>query len=294
MTRLLIRVAALLCLCTAAQAQSTLLILDYGAEPRAPLRYQFTAGQSERVTMEMAMGMSQEVNGQMVPVMQVPPVRSTMNVRVTDVAADGSARIEFDTHSAEADLSRAGGAGDQALLSRTLAMQSQMKGWYRTDTRGRTLETGISMPDGAMPAAASQVMNDLLGDQNETVQPLPEEAVGVGARWKVESRMTVAGATVVQTQEFTLRSRTGSRVELDARMTQGIPDLGTVAGAETVTGSSSSAGSGKLIIDLHKLTPVMTMEINSGSNISAPAQGGAATSMKMNMQMKMSVAPAAD
>jgi hypothetical protein len=37
-----------------------------------------------------------------------------------------------------------------------------------------------------------------------------------------------------------------------------------------VTGSSSSAGSGTLIIDLQELTPVLTMEINSGSNISAP------------------------
>jgi hypothetical protein len=292
--RPLIRIAALLCLCSAAHAQPSLQILDYGAEPRAPLRYVFTAGQSERVTMEMAMAMSQEVNGQMVPVAQLPPVRSTMNVRVTDVAPDGSARLEFETRSAEADMTQAGGPGDQARLGETLAMQSQMKGWYRTDTRGRTLETGISMPDGAMPAAASQMMDDLLGNQNETVQQLPEEAVGIGARWRVEQRISAAGVEEVQTEEYTLTSRSGSRIELLAHMTQGLASLPPAAVAEGITGSSSATGSGKLTIDLHKLTPTMTMEVNSGTAMSTPTQQGQPKTMKMNMQMKMSIAPAAD
>jgi len=292
MTRRLIRVAALLCLCTGAHAQS-LQVLDYGAAPRAPLRYQFTAGQSERVAIEMDMSMTRQVNGQPVPVATVPPIRSTMNVHVTEVAADGSARVEFETLSSEARATQGGVPIDQAGLNRALATESLLKGSYRTDTRGRILDTGVSLPDGAMPAAASQMMNDLLGNQNETVQQLPEEAVGIGARWRVERRMTVAGATLVQAEEYTLRSRSGDRVELDVSMTQELSGAAT-PGPAVQAASSNAKASGKLVIDLHKLTPTMTMEVNGGTSVSPPGGQSQPAAMEIGVHMKMSLAPAAD
>lgn len=296
MTRMLIRVAALLCLCTAAQAQ-TLQVLDYGAEPRAPLRYTFTAGHSEKVAMVMSMESKQELNGQAMPGANFPPTRTIMSMRVAEVAADGSARLEITTHSAEADLTQAGDAANQALLGQTLAMESQMKGSYRIDTRGRIIDTSIDLPESAnalMSGAGQQVMNDLLGSQNDSVQPLPEQAVGVGARWLVENRIAVAGVEQLVTQEYTLRSRSGDHIELDVQMKQELGNLPAAALAEGMTASSSASGSGHMALDLRRLMPIMSMEVNSVTSIGMPAQQGAAGSMKMTMQMKVSTAPAAD
>ncbi len=185
MTRPLVGAAMLLCLCAAANAQSTLQVLDYGAEPRSTIRYQFKPGQIDRATMEMAMSMSMEMNGEKVPSVVMPPVRMTMELRVTEVMADGSARLEFRTTSAEAPVEQVAGQANQALLNRTLAGITLLSGSYRTDTRGRVLESNVSLPESVMPANAVQTMNELMGQGNESLQQFPEEVVGAGARWQV-------------------------------------------------------------------------------------------------------------
>lgn len=296
MNRLLAIVASLFCVSSIAHAESTLQILDYGAEPRAPLRYKFEAGKTERMMMEMTMSMANEVDGKLVPGASLPSTRTTMLLRVTDVAADGSARLEFESQSAESPMGQVAGQVPQATLDRTLAGLSMLKGWYRTDTRGRVLESGVTLPEsvlpeGMPPGMARQMMDEMMNDVDESQQELPEEAVGRGARWQVVQHLDIAGAKISQGQEFTLRSRSGNRVELDTKIIQPPADG---PGAPLVPGmsiQSVSTGSGTMVLDLNGLSTTLTMEVNSTTTMSMPSQAQAQP-RKMVMQMKMTAGPA--
>ncbi len=296
MTRLLALVASLVCVSSIAHAESTLQILDYGAEPRAPLRYKFEAGKTERMMMEMSISMANEVDGKLVPGASLPPTRTTMLLRVTDVAADGSARLEFESQSAESPMGQATGQANQATLDRTLAGLSMLKGWYRTDTRGRMLESGVTLPDailpeGMPPGMARQMMDELMDDADDSQQELPDEAVGQGARWQVVQHLDIAGVKVSQGQEFTLRSRSGNRVELDTKIIQPPADGPSAPLVPGMSMQSVTTGSGSVVIDLNGLSPTMTMEVNTTSTMSFPSQGQAQP-RKMVMQMKMTAGPA--
>jgi hypothetical protein len=296
MNRLLALVASLICVSSIAHAQSTLQILDYGAEPRAPLRYKFEAGKTERVMMEMTMSMANEVDGKLVPGASLPPTRTTMLLRVTDVAADGSARLEFESQSAESPMGQVAGQANQATLDRTLAGLSMLKGWYRTDTRGRVLETGVTLPEnllpeGLPPGTLQKLMDEAMKEGEEAMQQLPDEAVGRGARWQVVQHLDIGGVKVAQGQELTLRSRSGNRVELDTKIIQ--PPAGA-PGAPLVPGmsiQSVTTGFGTMVLDLNGLSPTMTMEVNSTTTMSMPSQGQAQP-RKMVTQMKMTAGPA--
>lgn len=283
--------ATLFLLCTVADAQTTLQVLDYGAAPRAAIRYQFKAAQNERGTMQMSLNGTIEVNGNTLPVLNMPPVKATMNLLVTDVAPDGSARLEFKTQSAEAPVDQVAGEANQAALNRTLAGLTLLSGWYRTDTRGRMLESGVSLPEGFLPAGAAQAMNQLMGQGNETLQQFPDEAVGPGARWQVVQRREVGGVAINMTQEFTLKSRSGNRIELAVSIATAADAAGSPAAAAAPTLAQSASGT--MLIDLQKLVPTSSVEGSSSSTMTMQGQDGP-QSAKITTRMSMSMAPATE
>jgi hypothetical protein len=292
MKRALFAVATLLCLGTVANAQATLQVLDYGAEPRSTLRYQFKPGQSERATMEMSINATMEMNGRKMPSTLMPPVKATMSMRVTEVAPDGSARLEFKTQSAEAPVDQVAGQAGQALLTRTLAGLTLVSGSYRTDTRGRVLESSVSLPEGYVPAEAAQTMNQLMGQGNETLQQFPDEAVGPGARWQVVHKLELAGVAITMGQEYTLQSRNGNRIELAVRSVTPAVAAGAPAAAGTLAAVSPTTA-GTLLIDLNKLVPTISVQGGTDSTMTLPGQGEPQV-MKMSSQMRMSVMPATE
>jgi hypothetical protein len=291
MKRSLLAVATLLCLGTVAHAQSTLQVLDYGTEPRATLRYQFKVGQSERATMEMSINASMEMNGQKMPSTAMPPIKATMSMLVTEVAPDGSARLEFRTQSAEAPVDQVEGQASQALLNRALAGLTLVSGSYRTDTRGRVLESNVSLPEGYVPAATAQTMNQLMGQGNETLQQFPDEAVGPGARWQVVQKQQIAGVAITIGQEYTLKSRNGNRIELAVKTAT--PATAAASAANGVLASVAPTTSGTMLIDLNKLVPTISVQGGSDSTMTLPGQGEPQV-MKISSQMRMSVVPATE
>ncbi len=290
MKRLLATIASLLCLGSVAHAQSSLQILDYGAEPRTPLRYKFAVGKTERMTMEMTMNMATEVNGKLTPATTMPPTRTTMLLRVAEVAADGTARLEFETQSTESPVGQVVGQANQAVLDRTLAGLSMLKGWYRTDTRGSVLDMGMTLPEGMVPDMAKPIMDEMMNEASDALQQLPDEALGIGARWQVMQKLDIAGVKISQGQEYTLRSRNGSRVELATRIVQP-PDAASTTLAPGITMQSVTTGSGTTVIDLNGISPTMTMEVNTTATMSS-ASPNQTVPTKMVMQMKMTSGPA--
>src|SRR5690606_36647090 len=129
---------------TATPAQTTVQLLDAGAAPRQAIRYRFNAGHAEQAALDMNVQMVLSLAGQTLRLGTVPPIRMTMAMRTAEVAADGSARIEFELLSAET----AGDDAQAAQVIQALAASTRgLSGWYRVDARGQVSDSEVNAPE---------------------------------------------------------------------------------------------------------------------------------------------------
>jgi hypothetical protein len=192
------------------------------------------------VQISLAMG------GQSMPLTLAPPVRMTLDLASNEVAADGSARISYKLVSLEAV-----GEGQQvAQMNQALAGFAGISGWYRIDPRGNVLEGQVDPLPADNPAAAG-VVNEVEQAMQRMSAPLPEQAVGPGARWQVTQSIEDNAMKMTQTSEFTLRSRNGQTLELDMRFVEAQMDsvAGLPPGAKLESVEMKGGGSNTLPLD---------------------------------------------
>jgi hypothetical protein len=274
--------------CTAAQAQSTVQLLDAGAAPREPIRYRLEAGRSERATMDIGMRIALEMGGQQIPMLAAPPIRMSMTMRATEVAADGTARIEFELGAAEV-------VGDQAQaaqLGAALAGIKGMSGSFSMDTQGR-ITGGKITSTGAAGQAADGMAANIEQTMQQLAAPFPAEAVGNGARWQVLQVADTGAIKIRQAVEYTLRSRTGNRIILDMKIADSSMDFGGAMPPGAKVDSMKMEGAGSTTMNLARLVPTASMKAGAAMSMTIEAQGQS-QSMQMNLQMQQAMAPAAD
>ncbi|MHC4537188.1 MAG: hypothetical protein ACYS6K_24845, partial [Planctomycetota bacterium] len=165
-------------------AETTVKLLDAGAEPRTALRYKFQANQSEKIVMEMSMAMAMETGGQKQPETQVPVTQMTMTIDSKEVSAEGNLHYEFELEQVEV-LPKPGinPAMVNAMKQKTSSMQG-MRGSATVTSRGFTKDNEIKLPAGIDPQM-KQSIDNMKQSMNQMSAPLPEEPVGIGARWQV-------------------------------------------------------------------------------------------------------------
>jgi hypothetical protein len=245
------------------------------------------------MTMRMQMSMA----GAQMPGMSMPAITMPMTIRTTEVRADGTARLEFESGTPSVGD---GGAGDPALgqaLASSIAQLGDMKGWYRVDPRGNILEMSYDMPAGTLPPEASQVLNDMQGQMQQFSAPFPAEAIGVGARWQTTTSTVTMSMPMTLTTEYTLLARDGDTVELGMKIVQttsgpagSIPGVPAEAQAALGAMKMDATGSGTLTTDLKSMVPASEMTTSTTMSMGAPAQGQA-PNMSMAMQMTMTISP---
>jgi hypothetical protein len=283
---LLAGTAALTLVCADASAQARVELIDAGAAPLQPIRYRFVAGASENAAMEMNMQMAMNLGGLQIPMTSIPPIRMTMRMRVAEVAADGSARVEFDLLSAES----IGAAGQTGALSQSLGNLKDVSGWYLMDTRGQISEGDVSVPENA--ASAGDVVSNLNQTMQQLAAPFPDQPLGIGARWRVAHAGANSGIGISQTAEYTLRSRTDTSVTLDVKIVDSSIDLGNALPAGAKVESMKLEGGGSTTIDLGGLVPTAAMDVTTQLTLAISAEGQT-QNVGMNMQMRQSMGPVA-
>lgn len=272
---------------TAVPAQTTVELIEAGSTPHQPLRYRFEAGRSARAALDMNMRISLSLGGQQVTLGDVPPIRMVLQMRTAEVAADGSARVRFELLSAEAEASHP----QAAQINQALANTRGLSGSYRVDARGQVSDSQVDVPqDGQLPPGGEAVFEDLERSMQQLAAPFPVEAVGPGARWRVQQNVDNADMRMSQTAEYTLRTRQGNRIELDVKMVDaslealGALPPGAKVDAVKITGGGQSA------IPLDGLVPTAHVDAVFDLRLSMQAEGQS-QSLDMNMQMRQAVSP---
>lgn len=269
-------------------------LLDAGKPPRIKLRYHFVVGHVERVALTTSMSLSLGVGDETLPVPTVPGVELDVQIRVLGITPDGAARRAFDIDRAK--VLDEPGVSPSARREVEDALQGfdKLSGHDEMTPQGLVRDTSFDARTVADPRVKqlTQSTRSAFGDMSA---PFPREAVGVGARWQVQSHVVEQGMHMLQTATYELtrlRGKTGSmRVTLAQTAPRGAlhpPGLPKHARAELL--SMDARGGGQLEFNLVRMVP----DGHLGTEMKVKArveQGGQSEDSGMSMSLRVEFHP---
>jgi hypothetical protein len=244
---------------TVSAPKSPVKLLDAGGEPRTVLRLHPTVGDKQSLTMTMKIGMDMSASSTPVPATGIPGIVMSLDVEVKSIAANGNITytMTFNDASLAADTNTQPAVA--AAMKTALAGLSGMSGTGEMTDRGVVTKLEMKLPPTASPAL-SQTLGQMKDSLSSSSTPLPEEAVGPGARWDYLTHPKSQGMTIDQTLGFELVSVDGNHVNLRSRITQAAANQKlqnpTVPTVKTELTKLTGSGSGTSVLDLGKIMPV--------------------------------------
>jgi hypothetical protein len=224
-------------------AETTVELLEPGAQPREALRSTVPPGTLQTASLLQELDISQVIAGR-----RSAPTSASVDtdVRTAVVAVDATGRrtINF------------------AYLNSNVPELNGVTGSYAVTDRGFTEGGQFNVPPGADPSfqALLAQLEDQLGSLST---PLPDEAVGVGARWVVTQHPVLNGITMRQEITYELGRREGSTVSLRQTVRQRAGsqevDASTLPpGASATVRKSAGGGRGQVTLDLARVLPLQS------------------------------------
>ena len=271
-------------------AEPRLTMLKMGAEPRRTLRLHPKVGDKCTATMTMNLEMEMALGGADSQKMKLPAMNLTMETTVKTVSPQGDCGYESVT-TAVGVAEDSGATPEMADAMKTTL--GGLKGVTVLGTlthRGIMKGTELKATEDLNPQArqAMEQMKDAFANAGVL---LPEEAVGVGAKWEVKQQIKSQGMLIDQTSVFELVSMAGDRITAKTTLTQ-------AAENQQITNPAApdmkieliklaSTGTGEITTDLRMLTPARA-EIKM-NNESKMAMGGGDQKTEMSMKMGINI-----
>lgn len=279
---------------SAAPAASVVKLLEAGQEPRKVLRLAPDAKAEQSVQVTMDMQSTMKLDGNPVPTPKSPMLQMTMDVRVAEMLGGGDARYAMTLNKAEA----LGAEGvEPELVGQMTEAVSKAAGSTGTsiiDPRWQSRESTVKIPDGTDPRL-EQIVRGLQTSLQQMSAPMPEEAVGVGARWEVVLSGVVNGLNQEMRTTFTLVSIAEREIRVKMDFAQsgelGKVELEGAPGVDAQLTAFSGKGTGEAVMQLDRVAPLSgTMEMNSLTTITV-SQDGQKQVMSQDTTIKTTLAP---
>ena len=254
-------------------------LLSPGKDPKKPMRMTAKVGLRRTVVMRIKMGMEMAMGENKVGGQISPEIRITMDLNVTNVSADGDIRYELKINKAEVVEDAQVDKKDALVFKAALAEMQGIKCYAIVSSRGFTKEADFVIPPKMMDPETKQFMEEIKQSPYQMSRPLPEEAVGVGAKWLTTTTVKQDGMVLKQSITSELRSLSGdaAKVSFTIKLTGSAVDLK----------SFTSSGNGEMNLDLGRLVPSLATVHVTSSWIETMAQGqDMATKLDMTMGMQ--------
>lgn len=222
-----------------AMAGPTVEVLDVGAEPRYPMRLDPQEGQEAVLQMRMDMAMEMTVDGEPEPTGELPSTIMTMHALV-DQVTDDTIRTVVTYRAAELDGQDPGGV--QELLD-------TLEGLSGTVT---TTRTGAFVEGGFTTTGIHPFLQEMVQSFDQQLSslaiPMPEDDLGVGARWRVTTSFELGGLVIQMEADYHLAAFDGVSYQLEMALTQALVPGTIEGGARMLDGGGSGSGtvSGRL------------------------------------------------
>jgi hypothetical protein len=210
----------------------TVEVVAAGKAPLEQLRLAPPPGVSQRSTMTVQFAIQQ--SGVSSNSVNPPPVRATIQSTLQGTTPDGNLQVAFSYPSF--DVLRGGdiSTSERRRIERAFTGITGLSGQLTLTPQGVLVSSSLNVPPDVDPSVSSLITQ--LGEQLRTLAiPFPAEAVGVGARWRASTDLTLNGINARQIYEYTLKKRTGSKLVIGVTGTQ-------TAGRQTVELSDVAPG----------------------------------------------------
>jgi hypothetical protein len=275
-----------------ASAGAKVKLIEPGAEPKQTLRLHPKAGDKQTLSMTFQISIATKMGAQELPAMKMPAMIFTMDATVKEVAAEGG-DITYEMVMGEGSVADEPGAIPQ-VAEMMKSIMGTMKGLTGTgvmSSRGLTKGFDFKAPANADPQAR-QMLDQMKQGIMDLPIPLPEDAIGQGAKWQFKRPVTSQGITLDQTFDFTLVSVHGDQVNATVALKQTAPkqkiESPAMPGTKMDLNKMTGSGKGETLADLTQLFPVkgnlnMHSEMSMGMNAGAQQQA-----MNMNMEVGFS------
>lgn len=205
-------------------APSAVKLLDAGTGEKRKLRIEVEAGHTETATMSMVMRSAVPGAGELIIGMDMP-----MDIEVTDARADELTMEASYRAPTVTQLSGAPGASEEQM-EQQLAVLADLKIEQTMTRQGQTTDFELDASDALKNGPAGQFLQSIEQQANSLSVPLPEEKVGVGARWEATQAFDLNGAKVEQVVTYEVTELTDDAVSLK------------VSGNGSMSGTTSSGG----------------------------------------------------
>ena len=271
-------------------------LLNPGVEPRQELRLKPAIDVKETSVMTVKMDMDISASGQSSAAAKIPVSVMTFETKVTKIDPNGDIHYEFAYTNSDitGDTGNMPPAARDAMRSALKSMVG-VKGSFIMDNRGFHKGGDIILPEGA-DNNLKQMVGQMSKSLEQLASPLPAEAVGKGAKWRVSSSSDFSGLNVNDIATYELDSWQDGVVSMNVSIEQqanpqNITSPLLPAGTTLTLKSFSSQGRGKLTGRLDRLIPFRsTVSISSNSEMSAKNAGSSEESTittKMAMEMTL-------
>ncbi|HXU80354.1 MAG TPA: hypothetical protein VN914_03085 [Polyangia bacterium] len=269
-------------------------LIEPGAEPRTRLRYRLSPGPQPPMVMEMKMSMAMAMGAMKAPVTRMPPITMIMSVDVTRVEPNGLTSNSMKVTSVEVADDPSAPPLLVSKLKEGLGKIVGMAMEADVTARGFARNVKVTMPPGTPPDMMSMADSMRQATQQATA-PLPAEAVGTGARWKVVAQVDTGGFVLQQTSLMTLEQREEGRIVLAAAVEQTanpqpLKTPGLPPGASASLDSYSGSGQGKTDIRLDSRVPHATIGVQT-KTASTIVMNETRSKMTMDLGFDVKIAP---
>lgn len=229
-------------------------LVDKGERPRTELRYKIPNGTTSTSTTTFRVT-TLATSGDEAAVALLPGLRLDVVSGPAEIT-DRGVRFKVDVVKSEAVIPE----GFDETLAQDLrdgaTVADEIGGWVEIDDRGNMLAGELN--ERTKRAGVPIRLLRMLLNTRETLTRviLPEEKVGLGARWETRKKVTVYGFEVQQVNTYTLVDQAGTEVMLNVTVQQlakpqtiEFPDEAITISVESMLGQAE----GQIILDLDAL-----------------------------------------
>jgi hypothetical protein len=280
---------------TPPKASTQVELLAPGAEPRQELRFQPKVNTKQITTITTNMDAVGSLSGQPMPSIKIPASVMKMETTITQVDANGDIHSQFSF--TDADVTPAPDSPPEVvnMLRSALKLIVGLKGTSIVDNRGQIKAGNIELPEASDPIT-NQLFKQISNSLAQASSPLPQEAVGIGAKWRVASQLNVSGINLSQSTIYELVALKDNvatfNVSLEQQaQSQKLSLPGMPAGATFTLKSLKSQGQGQIVVPLDMAIPVRsTISVRSQNEMSVkPANGDEDATLETNISMQMTL-----
>lgn len=270
---------------------SKIELLDAGAEPRRELKFRPVVNSKQTVTMTMGMSMEMSIGETPLPKTPIPNMVLKIDAIVRQVDPSGDIHCSFAYSDARAIASRDTQPEVLAAMQKSLKSMVGIKLDLVIDSSGKLKRKNLILPKNIDPTI-KQALSQFDRAMEQLSTQLPVEQVGLGAKWRVNNSLQVAGIQFNQssTNEIVEMNQTGMTVKTTVTQSAPPQDVPMPEAGKEVKGkiiSLISSGEGSYVMLFDSLLPVAGKSLtNTDSKTSVQMS---ASEPITNMSSKISI-----